>query len=87
MAVDVKLRFNADAGEVELVYGESVALSSGKDVFESWAKYWAEQNNYVPKPEEPVTPEPVVEPPAPEPPAPAPTPEPVVETPAEGESA
>lgn len=49
MAVDVKMRYNASHGEVELVYGESVALTSGKDVMDSWGRHWAESNDYVRK--------------------------------------
>lgn len=57
MAVDTKLRYNPDAGEVELVVGETVAMSSGKDVMDSWGKHWAEANEYVHKSEIPeVTP-------------------------------
>lgn len=62
MAIDTKLRYNPEAGEVELVVGDSVAMASGKDVFDSWGKHWAEANGYVhestipePKEETPVS--------------------------------
>lgn len=66
MAIDTKLRYNPETSEVELVVGEGVAMTSGKDVFESWAKHWAASNGYVPKPDDPPAPvQPV--PPTPEP--------------------
>jgi hypothetical protein len=79
MAVDVKMRYNPEAGEVELVVGDKVAATTGKDVFDSWAQHWATTNGYTNQPptvnvvaSEPVTvpaPEPVEEPPV-TPPAP-----------------
>ena len=68
MAIDTKLRYNPTTSEVELLVGDVVAMTSGKDVFESWAVYWAEQNGYskteVLPVTEPTTPaEPEVEPP------------------------
>lgn len=81
MAIDTKLRYNPDAGEVELVVGEAVAMSSGKDVFESWAKHWADANGFVPKAEvaEPVKPAAPVEPKVEPTPDPVPPAEPVKE--------
>ncbi len=54
---ELKLRYNVDAEEVELVIDDEVALSSGTDVFESWVNAYNEKH----KPVEP----PVVEPAAP----------------------
>lgn len=69
---ELKLRLNLDAEEVELVVDGQVALTSGKDVFNSWVSAVNEKNKPVeplvveaPVPAEPVVPEtPVVEPPA-----------------------
>jgi len=60
--VKVGLRYNNDTDEVELTVDGEVALSSGKDVFESWVKAYTAK--YPPAPtlsEESVTfPGPVV---------------------------
>jgi hypothetical protein len=41
---EVKMRFNPDAGEVELVVDGEVALASGREEFQSWVAYENEQN-------------------------------------------
>ena len=51
---EVKLRYNPDAEEVELVVDNEVALTSGTDVFHSWVEDFNEKHK-------PVVPEPVVE--------------------------
>lgn len=65
MAIDTKLRYNPESGEVELVVGESVAMASGKDVFDSWGQHWAAANGYVH--ESQIKPEPKEETPVSEP--------------------
>lgn len=44
---EVKLRFNLDAEEVELVVDGQVALSSGKEVFASWVGAYNEKHKPV----------------------------------------
>lgn len=46
------MRFNIDAEEVELVVDGKVAISSGKDVFESWVSAYNEKHKPVEKPVE-----------------------------------
>lgn len=41
---EVKLRFNLDAEEVELVVDGQVALSSGREVFVNWVDAYTEKN-------------------------------------------
>lgn len=48
---EVKLRFNLDAEEVELVVDGQVALSSGKEVFENWVGAYNEKHKPVVEPE------------------------------------
>ena len=61
IVAEVKLRYNPDAEEVELVVDDEVALTSGADVFQSWVEDYNEKHP-VPV-EEPVREEePVTEP-------------------------
>ncbi len=61
---EVKMRFNLDAEEVELVVDGQVALSSGKEVFTNWVG--AYNDKHKPAVVEPVKVEaPVVETPVP----------------------
>lgn len=48
---EVKMRYNPDEGQVELVVDGEVAMSSGKEEFRSWVDYENEQN--PPAPPEP----------------------------------
>lgn len=41
---EVKLRYNPEVEEVELVVDDEVALTSGKDVFESWVGAYNEKH-------------------------------------------
>ena len=45
---EIKMRYNSNAQEVELLVDNEVAFSSGKDVFESWVKAYNDAN---PQPE------------------------------------
>lgn len=47
---EVKLRFNLDAEEVELVVDGKVALSTGADVFQSWVSAYNDKHKSVDEP-------------------------------------
>lgn len=51
---EIKLRFNLDAEEVELVVDGEVAMSSGSDVFANWVEVYNEKHKPAVEP----TPEP-----------------------------
>lgn len=51
--VKVGLRYNNDHDEVELTVDGEVALTSGKDVFESWVHAYNEKHKTVEEPVEP----------------------------------
>jgi hypothetical protein len=74
--INIVLRFNAESEEVELVVGDEVAGSSGKDEFKSWVEHYNEKHPEVKVIQEVVQPAPVVEEKVVvEPEVPAPTPE------------
>lgn len=49
---EIKLRYNPEAEEVELVVDEEVTLTSGADVFESWVGSYNEAHPVEPVVEE-----------------------------------
>lgn len=49
---EIKLRYNAESEEVELVVDGEVALASGNDVFVSWVEDYNEKHKTVEAPVE-----------------------------------
>jgi hypothetical protein len=54
--VKVGLRYNATNDEVELTVDGEVALTSGKEVFESWVRAYNDKYQVLAQPQEPVQP-------------------------------